>query len=106
MSTELDIEVKDSSYAPADDFLPLVSSRSRRMWRTAIWGAAVVLIVGASVVVFYRRSHAAPVVHYETAAVERGAIAAKVTATGNLSSLLTVQVGSQVSGRVQYLYVD
>ena len=38
--------------------------------------------------------------------MDRGTIAAKVTATGNLSALLTVQVGSQVSGRVQELYVD
>jgi len=106
MSTELDTEVKENSYAPADDFLPQESSRLRRMWRAALLGTLVLLIVGASVLVFYRRSHAAPVVHYETAAVDRGNIAAKVTATGNLSALLTVQVGSQVSGRVQYLYVD
>jgi HlyD family secretion protein len=31
---------------------------------------------------------------------------AKVTATGTLSALVTVQVGSQVSGRVQALYAD
>ena len=106
MSTELLTEVKDNSYEPADDFVPQPSSRWRRVWRAAVWGALVVLTVGASVLVFYRRSHAAPVVHYETAAVDQGTIAAKVTATGNLSALLTVQVGSQVSGRVQYLYAD
>jgi HlyD family secretion protein len=106
MTTELDNEVKDNSYAPADDFLTQASSRSRRMWRAAMWGGVVVLIVGAIALVFYRRSHAAPAVHYETVSVDRGTIAAKVTSTGNLSALLTVQVGSQVSGRVQYLYVD
>ena len=47
-----------------------------------------------------------PSVHYETSEVDRGTIAAKVTATGNLSPLLTVQVGSQVSGRVQQLLAD
>jgi HlyD family secretion protein len=43
---------------------------------------------------------------FETAKVERGRIAPKVTATGTLSALVTVQVGSQVSGRVQQLNVD
>ncbi|MGV2481254.1 UNVERIFIED_CONTAM: biotin/lipoyl-binding protein, partial [Salmonella enterica subsp. enterica serovar Weltevreden] len=31
---------------------------------------------------------------------------ARVTATGTLSALVTVQVGSQVSGRIQELNVD
>ncbi len=42
----------------------------------------------------------------ETARAERGAILAKVTASGTLSALVTVQVGSQVSGRVESLKVD
>ncbi len=44
-----------------------------------------------------------PAVEYQTAAVEQGAVAARVTATGTLSALVTVQVGSQVSGRVKEL---
>ena len=43
---------------------------------------------------------------YETAKVDRGAIVAKVTATGTLSALVTVQVGSQVSGRLAQINVD
>jgi HlyD family secretion protein len=45
-------------------------------------------------------------VTYETAAIDRGRIAPKVTATGTLSATVTVQVGSQVSGRVAALYSD
>jgi hypothetical protein len=41
-----------------------------------------------------------------TAAVDRGPIVARVTATGTLSALVTVQVGAQVSGRVERLLVD
>jgi multidrug efflux pump subunit AcrA (membrane-fusion protein) len=37
-------------------------------------------------------------VTYETTKVDKGRIAPKVTATGTLSALVTVQVGSQVSG--------
>ncbi|MBK9519562.1 MAG: efflux RND transporter periplasmic adaptor subunit [Anaeromyxobacter sp.] len=42
----------------------------------------------------------------ETARAERGRIVAKVTATGTLSAIVTVQVGSQVSGRVSALHAD
>jgi HlyD family secretion protein len=43
---------------------------------------------------------------FETATAARGPIAARVTATGTLSPLVEVQVGSQVSGRIQELLVD
>jgi HlyD family secretion protein len=45
-------------------------------------------------------------VKYETQKVERGKIVARVTATGTLSALVTVQVGSQVSGRIASLGAD
>jgi HlyD family secretion protein len=45
-------------------------------------------------------------VTYSTQKVDRGRIAPKVTATGTLSALVTVQVGSQVSGRVAALHAD
>ncbi|MEJ7728848.1 MAG: efflux RND transporter periplasmic adaptor subunit [Polyangiaceae bacterium] len=48
----------------------------------------------------------APEIKYETTAVDRGRIASQVTASGTLSALVTVQVGSQVSGRVESLFVD
>lgn len=48
---------------------------------------------------------AAPV-EYKAAPVERGRITATVTASGTLSPLKTVQVGSQVSGRILELYAD
>jgi HlyD family secretion protein len=43
---------------------------------------------------------------WETASVTRGPLAARVTATGTLSPLVTVQVGSQVSGRIHELFAD
>jgi HlyD family secretion protein len=43
---------------------------------------------------------------YETRLADRGRIVAKVTATGTLSALVTVQVGSQVSGRLAEILVD
>jgi HlyD family secretion protein len=43
---------------------------------------------------------------YETAEVTRGSIAARVSATGTVSPRVEVQVGSQVSGRIQELLAD
>ncbi|MBI4815386.1 MAG: efflux RND transporter periplasmic adaptor subunit [Deltaproteobacteria bacterium] len=43
---------------------------------------------------------------YFTTTAEQGKIVGKVTATGTLSALVTVQVGSQVSGRLKEISVD
>ncbi len=43
---------------------------------------------------------------YSQAAVERGDIVKTITATGKLQAVVTVQVGSQVSGRISALYAD
>ncbi|HTT71723.1 MAG TPA: efflux RND transporter periplasmic adaptor subunit [Anaeromyxobacteraceae bacterium] len=42
----------------------------------------------------------------ETATLDRAHIVAKVTATGTLSAIVTVQVGTQVSGTIQALFAD
>ena len=43
---------------------------------------------------------------YETAPVTRGDIVQYVTATGTLSAVVSVDVGSQVSGKISALYAD
>ncbi len=45
-------------------------------------------------------------IEYQTTSVTRQDLAAQVTASGTLSPLVTVEVGSQVSGRIQALHVD
>jgi len=47
-----------------------------------------------------------PPVHYNTALVDRGPITAIVTATGTVNPVVSVQVGSQVSGKITQLMVD
>ncbi len=42
----------------------------------------------------------------ETVVVDKGRIAARISASGTLTALVTVQVGSQVSGRIDSLRVD
>ncbi|HQT95101.1 MAG TPA: biotin/lipoyl-binding protein, partial [Thermoanaerobaculaceae bacterium] len=68
--------------------------------------AAVVVVVGG---IAWWRMHEAKVKgawQFETVRIDRGKIVAKVTASGSLSALVTVQVGSQVSGRIAALYAD
>jgi HlyD family secretion protein len=43
---------------------------------------------------------------YKTEKVDRGTVTMTVTATGTLSAVITVQVGSQVSGVIARLYAD
>ena len=101
---EPEVQQEEAAVQPAmSDF----GTRPRgRIGRTLLWLAIVLAICGAAAYLYYRRAHAAPSVDYETTPAERGTVVAKVTATGSLSALLTVQVGSQVSGRVQELFVD
>src|SRR5574341_943729 len=45
-------------------------------------------------------------VEYRTARIERGDIEATISATGNPNAVVTVQVGSQVSGNIKELHAD
>jgi HlyD family secretion protein len=71
-----------------------------------VWLVVVVLVVaGGLSAYFYTQSRgAAP--KYRTVKVERGPLTAAVSATGNLNAVITVQVGSQVSGQIKELFAD
>nr|MBI3614836.1 efflux RND transporter periplasmic adaptor subunit [Nitrospirota bacterium] len=47
-----------------------------------------------------------PPVGYKTVLVDRGPISAFVTATGTVNPVISVQVGSQVSGKIKTLFAD
>ena len=64
---------------------------------------AVALAVGVSSI-FVRRTAAGN--EFFTDTVQRGPIRNVVNATGTVQAVLTVQVGSQVSGMIQALYAD
>ena len=63
-----------------------------------------VLVIAVIAGIYYSRR--TPEISYKTARIERGTIVSAVAATGNLSAVITVQVGTQVSGSIQKLYVD
>ncbi|MDZ7630120.1 MAG: efflux RND transporter periplasmic adaptor subunit [Gemmatimonadaceae bacterium] len=71
-------------------------------------GIAVALVGTVAVgLVWYRRTaEARSAPSFRLAAVERTSLESTVSATGALSAVRTVQVGTQVSGQVSALYVD
>ena len=76
------------------------NKRSLRLWM-ALAGA---LIVALAALWFVRnRPEQAS---WTTTPLERGSVARTVTATGRIQALMTVQVGTQVSGTVSDIYVD
>jgi HlyD family secretion protein len=83
---------------------PSRKSRAPRIWR---WAAGL-LALSALVLVTWRYAHtpSVPVVRYQSATLDHGPLAAKVTASGTVSAIITVQVGSQVSGRIEAWYAD
>jgi len=77
----------------------------RRLGRLAIAGLVLVLGAGAAWAYFGpRNGEEAP--QYRLVRVQRGAIVSSVTASGSLKALVTVQVGSQLSGQIKELHAD
>jgi HlyD family secretion protein len=63
------------------------------------------LVVGGGLWAWKRANSSTPVT-FRTVRVDRGSVEATVTATGALNAVVTVQVGSQVSGIIQKLGAD
>ena len=75
-----------------------------RIARLVVGG--LVLVGGAVGLVAYRRSDANAAPSFRFATVEKGNLESTVSATGTLNADTTVQVGTQVSGRIIAIDVD
>jgi len=64
----------------------------------------VVLLLAGGVGWYFLANHNQAL--YQTATVDRGTVRATISATGNCNAVVTVQVGSQVSGNIKALYAD
>src|SRR6476619_3375450 len=73
------------------------------MKRNALIAGAILIAIG---MFFLWRGRGSSETMFQTATVARGPITEAVTATGTLNPVLNVQVGSQVSGNIQKLFVD
>ena len=69
-----------------------------------LWAAAILALAGGGV--WFAKSRQAPAVKWRTSPVEQGPLQVTVTATGTLQAVVTVQVGTQVSGTVSEINAD
>ena len=69
-----------------------------------VWVVIVVASIGGVVLLLGTRRNSEP--KYRTAKVDRGDVTQTVTATGTVSAVTTVAVGSQVSGIIAKLHAD
>jgi HlyD family secretion protein len=78
-------------------------SRYKRLkWYT---GLVLLIIVAAASIYWFNFRVTAPI-QYKTDVVQRGGLLVKVTATGNLEPVNTVDVGSELSGLIKSVNVD
>ncbi len=68
--------------------------------------AIVAALVGGGVWAYLYTQSTGNAPKYRQARIERGPLTAAVSATGSLNAVVTVQVGSQVSGQIKELLVD
>ncbi len=73
--------------------------------KRAIIGLLIVLAIGAGAGAYYIR-RGGPEIQVNTSPISRGDIVDTVGASGTLQAVTTVQVGSQVSGNIQFLGAD
>ena len=99
--------MQSSSTSPAFATAP---ARRRGLWaatrRRAPLVFGLLVVVAAGAMWRYEATRPPPPAQYKTAELVRRTIVGKVTASGTLSALVTVQVGTQVSGRIQKLFVN
>ena len=79
---------------------------SNRLYRRIGIAVAVLALVAAAVWFWNQRKAASTESGYRTSEVERGDIRVAISATGTLSAISTVTVGSQISGQVTDVLVD
>jgi HlyD family secretion protein len=76
------------------------------MFMKKIFIISGILIVIVAVYFIFFRSKSINKVEYNYAEIKKGSIIQEITATGTLNALKTIDVGTQVSGKVSKIYVD
>jgi len=91
---------------PATPPSPVGSPVPAWVTRKRVIIAAVALVLVAALAWYFLHSKQAGATSYRFGAVERGDVQQTVSSTGALSAVKTVQVGTQVSGKVVAEYAD
>ena len=75
--------------------------------KRGLWAIVILAILGAGGYYGYKRYKGEkPTIQLVTATVSHGSVVQGIDATGRLQAVMTVQVGSQVSGTIKSLYAD
>jgi HlyD family secretion protein len=84
------------------------STAQRKLTRSTrpSWLALVVAVVLIAAGLGWARTHRGTAIRYTTATVTRGTVAPTVTASGTVNPVVTVQVGSYVSGVIESVSCD
>jgi HlyD family secretion protein len=78
-------------------------SRNKRLkWYSGL----VLLIIFAAAFIYWFNFRVTAPIQYKTDVVQRGSLVVKITATGNLEPVNTVDVGSELSGLIKSVNVD
>jgi len=93
--------MSEAGTAPA----PGISPRRRKLRLLAAGGAALTAVI-VIVAIVAAELYGGPKLNHLTAKVQRGEIRDVVDATGTVNAVITVQVGSQVSGTIAKLNAD
>lgn len=81
------------------------ASRRFRIPAPLVIGVVLLVLIIAGIVAWQMRPQT-PKDPYRTAGVEQGDLTKTVSASGTLQALVTVEVGSQISGQIQQVLVD
>lgn len=86
---------------------PARPARLGSLWRTRRRLAGVALLTLAAMVgLYWWHGRSSGVVHYTLAEVTQGNVVRSVTSTGTVNPILTITVGSYVSGVIKQLFCD
>lgn len=84
----------------------IVKLKRKKRMRTTLIILILLAVVSTFVYYFISNEKKMSSIEFETEKLEKGEIIATVSSTGSLSAVTTVDVGTQVSGKVEEIYVD
>lgn len=80
--------------------------KRKRKFKKILVAAIILLIVGGLIAFYISNKKKGEKIVFETEKLDNGKITATISSTGSLAAVTTVDVGSQVSGTIQEIYVD
>jgi HlyD family secretion protein len=104
-ASHLEARGKVLKFPVSSSAAPKLANGSRKYWLAGAAATLFIAVVAGTGALLWSLSQTSTV-QYTTTPVERGAISRTVTATGTVNPVLTVIVGTYVSGVIRSLYCD